>query len=262
MLWPGPRRALRYPGLDLSVETQGETMMARRWAIGTLTIALLLAPTVTWAVATLTFLSPPGGGGTLSYGGTDGVDPLVGTNILIGTVTGAGTPLESGTSLFCFPACELDFTTGANTLESPVYAWAAGGTFTLTGDLYTAPGGGGTQIVNDGTLISGAWTSPVAGVPALSTIVISGFGSDTKDPDLLAFFGITNTGFSFFDQEFASGFAPTGSGSFSGTVTSAAIINTASEPGTLLLMGLGLVGLGAAFRRRTGRPSVDLGAHG
>jgi hypothetical protein len=227
-------------------------MRVRRWGIWAVALVVLTAPGAAWAVATLTFLGGPGG--TLSYGGLDLVDPLLGADVAISTVVGSGTPANPGVTLFCSPACDLDFATGANTAEGAVYTWAAGGSFTLSGDLWTGPGGTGTHVTLGGseTLVSGTWTSPIVGV-AGGGISVTGFGSDTKSPTLLAYYGITNTAFEFFNNEIAAAFAPgspTGTGAFSASVTTATIVNTAAEPGQLFLLGVGLAGVGILARRR------------
>jgi hypothetical protein len=60
----------------------------------------------------------PVAGGTLSYGGEGGA--LVGTHTGFHLVTGAATPANNGALLQC-ASCNLDFTTGANLTEGPVY---------------------------------------------------------------------------------------------------------------------------------------------
>ena len=229
--------------------------MVRRWAIWMLTLAVLAAPAAAWAVSSLTFFWNPllgPNGGTLSY---DGSTSLVGTDIKIATVFGLGTPAESGTTLFCDPVCDLDFTTGANILEPGVsYTWAAGGTFTITGNLET----GANVPVASGVLLTGAFTGPVTGLGGGSGILVTGFGVDTKLPALLAFYGIGNQNFEFSDVELAAGFAPAGDGSFSASVTTAQIVNSATEPGQLFVLGVGLAGVGVLARRRlTGRGPED-----
>jgi hypothetical protein len=235
--------------------------MARRWTIWAVLVVVLAAPAGAWAVPSLTFIGSVllAGGGSLSYGGTDFVDPLVGVDIVIQSVTGGGTPSNSGDTLYCFPACDLDFTTGANLTEPGsfpgAYAWAGGGTFTLGGSLYNDPGGAGGLVVSSSTLVSGTWLSPVSGFAAGSTFSMSGGGFDTKDPTLLAHYGIGNTAFVFGNTEIAGLFTPNLiTKAFTADVDTASIINTAAEPGQLLLLGVGLAGVGILARRRfTGR---------
>jgi hypothetical protein len=223
-------------------------MMARRWTIWAVLVVVLAAPAGAWAVPSLTFFWNPllgANGGTLSYGGTDGVDPLVGSSIKISEVFGLGTPTESGTTLFCDPACTLSFTTGPSITEGAIYTWAAGGTFTITGNLET----GANVLVASGTLLTGSFDTTITGL-AGPGILVTGFGTDAKDPDLLAFYGIGNTAFEFSDVELAGPFAPALNGSFSTAVTTVQVINTAAEPGQLLLLGVGLAGVGILARRR------------
>jgi hypothetical protein len=74
---------------------------------------------VAHAVPAITFDNmAPVAGGTLSYGGEGGA--LVGTHTGFHLVTGAATPANNGALLQC-ASCNLDFTTGANLTEGPVY---------------------------------------------------------------------------------------------------------------------------------------------
>lgn len=234
--------------------------MARRW-MSWLALGLVVAlPAGAWAVPTLSF-DQLVDAGTLSYDGTGG--SLVGTGIRFDSVTGAGTPLSPGVTLYCHPSpCLLGFTTGVNTDEPDgadvTYEWAGGGSFTLIGGLNTVSDGTGTQVVAGGsTLLGGTWDSPVVGVvvtPPIGspTLFVVGSGADTKHASLAAYFGVPVT-FQFSNTEISGAFAAGGSGSFSVGVSDADIVNTAvPEAGTAWLLGSSLVALGIASRRRRG----------
>ncbi len=63
-------------------------------------------------------------GGSLSYNGTGGA--LIGTDISFDLVQGIDTPSEAGTELDCI-GCLLNFETGTNLSEGPLYQWRGGG---------------------------------------------------------------------------------------------------------------------------------------
>ena len=63
-------------------------------------------------------------GGSLSYNGAGGA--LTGTDIRFGLVRGTETPSEAGTELDCI-GCLLNFETGTNLSEGPLYQWRGGG---------------------------------------------------------------------------------------------------------------------------------------
>jgi hypothetical protein len=194
--------------------------------------------------ATITFAGGPGG--TVVYGGAGG--PLTGTAIDISFITGADVP--SPGVLTC--DCELDFTTGANTSEGPIpptWTFAGGGTFVISGDAFD-----GATLVASGDLLTGTFTaspSPPTVTGAGVLLLVNGFGVDTKDPDLLAHFGLSGSpAFSFANADIA--LSPTlTTEAFSGTVVSATVVNQSVPDGgsTIAALGLALVGLGMLRRR-------------
>ena len=189
--------------------------------------------------------------GTLTYNGTGG--PLVGTGITFQTISPSladPPPFNAGTDLVC-GGCTLTFSTGANVTEGPgVWTWASGGTFTLTG---TIPGIG---IVVPSVILSGTFTENPSATLVAGTLIFGGGGIDFKAPELVMFyFGLIappppdNMIFMFSNTEITATPTVGGNGSLSALVTEADITNRLPEPGSALLLLLGLGSL-AAYRRR------------
>lgn len=181
--------------------------------------------------------------GTLSYDGNGGA--LIGSGIDFVSLLATDTPSNNGTILSCI-GCELNFTTGNNISEGPLaWTFAGGGSLTITGTL--TDGGG---FSTSGTLVSGSF-SQVGVLGINNTIVMTGLGVDTKDTDLLDFFGLSDSVFEFASTNISLANAVIGpNGGFFGTVTNADFDNTVPEPAISALVGLGLLGVGLARRRR------------
>jgi hypothetical protein len=162
---------------------------------------------------------------------------LVGTNIIFDTVIGVDTTANDGVA-YQIVGGDLDFTTGPNTSEGAFYTFASGGTFTLSGTVRRPD----LSIVASGVLLSGSFVgeSIVLGLGGGNGL-FSGVGIDTKNPDLLAEYGITATLFDFANTEI--GFAVAGleaDGGFVAEVRDADLTNTARVPEGGI--GIGLLG--------------------
>jgi hypothetical protein len=211
------------------------------------------------AIAVLTF-DQTVDGGTIEYSG--GGDFVTGTNVAFDLLVATATPLNAGT--YGCSGCLLNFTTGANTSNTVLvagtrnYTWAGGGSFVLTGTVFNPAD---LSVIASGTLLTGSFNSAqglsvVLGTANDDIINFIGQGTDTKHPDLLAFFGIDpDSPFNYSNFE-GSGQGTVGAGgSFNGVVDEADLINTESpdevpEPASALLLLLGLGSIAAARMRR------------
>jgi hypothetical protein len=214
--------------------------MTKRFGVLT---GLLLLPSVALAIPSIVFDTVPGGaGGTLTYDGAGG--PAIGTGIVFVNLSGVDTPANVGVTLDCV-GCTLAFTTGANLNEGPSWLWAGGGSFTLTGSVPALGLGAGT------VLLTGSFTATV-NTPGLAgtdpNALFIAIGTDTKDLTLASFYGL-GPDFTFANTEIALGTFTSDpvTGAFTAVPNQADLINIAPvpEPMTALLLGLGLLGLGA-----------------
>ena len=239
-------------------------------------LSLLLTIIFIFTLASITLALPvnidfatgtTGAGGTIVYAG--GANPLVGTDINIGRVTGNGTPSKAGVTLlvsytitpnlspppaFFYTHGDLDFTTGNfKSYNGGVYTFGPGGSVQIDGGLVNEAGNaflgstGAESILLTGSLVTATYNQNIG---AISLTVL--FGTDTKNSDLLDFYGYPhNQPFNFNATVFAGSTTGNG-GAFRTEATGSTDVQNipAPEPATMLLLGSGLLGMGVYARRR------------
>jgi IPTL-CTERM motif len=152
-------------------------------------LLLMLAGRAPAATPVIDFNSAPGGG-TVSYAG--GASPVIGSNIAIDTVLGVNTPLHAATTHAVVNGI-LTFTSGPFvSFNNNVYTFGPGGnaSFTITGAV---PDAG----IADTTLLTGELSEVTVDISSNTVLLFTASGSDTKDADLVAYFGIVTTAFVF-----------------------------------------------------------------
>lgn len=131
--------------------------------------------------------------GTISYAG--GAAPLIGLGIDVDSIIGVTTPVNNGVELTCF-GCVLTFTTGGST-GSTANTWnfGPGGFITLIGGVDM----NGNDIQDGGDIPAGSvlFSGPFVGTTLVQRFtgsfrLLAGAFEDTKDPALLAYFGLSN----------------------------------------------------------------------
>jgi hypothetical protein len=185
----------------------------------------------------------------ISYAGSS--SPLVGINLKVVSVKGVDTPKNANVP---FPVDGLlNFTTGAST---GLWTWEGvpSSSISLSGSVPDISGAGPN-------LLSGTFgTATVAYIGGAFPFHISGASFyDLKDSTLLTFFGLPTNApdgsrqyySGNFNISFDAPFTTTGAAFTSDNVVSGNLRNVVPEPGTLLLLGTAMTGLGlVGFRRK------------
>jgi len=227
-----------------------------------LALAFLLAPMVALAdaVPMLDFGITAPTAGTISYDGNGG--PLIGSGISVDSVVGLNTPLNSGVTLTIAGGI-LNFTTGGLTgATSDTWSFGGGGNsfISITGSCTTPEGAAIPSCFSEDIRLNGA---PWLLWGGFGNATVTTFGDtfkiasasfyDYKCWDLLAFFGLGDYAFAPLGGNFNISFNAAGvpPGAFASTVVlSGDVVNTVPEPGTLALLGTGLLSIAGLVRRK------------
>jgi len=206
------------------------------------------------AVPTLEFTIPSQINTTVSYDGSLG-GALMGGSITVSSVTGTGTPSNSGVTATCV-LCTLSFSTGGLTSTTATsWIFGGGGSITLTGGVDFSDA---TDIATGTLLFSGSWSPSPTVLASGATLKISAASFlDTKNAALRAYFGIPDGSALFGDLGLVFSGAGSPPGGFASTsITGGLVTNAVSEPPVIALFGAMLVGLGIWGRkiRERGRP--------
>ena len=226
--------------------TVGTRQAAKLFKLAAVIVALFgLSAVPAAAVTTIDFSGS--GSGTVSWAG--GSSPLVGSGIVITSVSGSAGLANSPTPHIVTSGV-LSFTTGAYTgLGSDgFYNFAAGGSLTITGGVPDANIAAGSVLLS--AVNVAAQFNPSYGPSGFQFNMTIPFGTDTKNPDLLSYFGLTPSNIFTFSGTLTGPAASAGLGGFTASVRSADVLNAVPTPSSLLLLGSALLGVGLMVSRK------------
>src|SRR4249920_1180442 len=156
-------------------------------AMGLWVMGLLVAPAAMAVELDFNISAPTSG--TISYGGGGGA--LIGSNIEVDNVVGLSTPANANVTSVCI-SCLLNFNSGALTGSGPQnggwWSFGLGGTISITGGVQLQ---GGTDISLGSTLLTGSFNNAFVQDLGSQFKVTFGSFSDTKNADLLSYYGLT-----------------------------------------------------------------------
>lgn len=194
--------------------------------------------------------------GTISYDGTG--SRLIGSNIEVDDVVGLSTPANANVTSLCL-SCVLNFNSGSLTSaggpppsgnNNGWWRFGSGGSITITGGVQLQ---GSPDIPVGATLLSGTFDNAFVQDLGASFKVTFGSFTDTKHPDLLAYYGLAPSPFEgALTLLFGSVNAGVGEVFTSTSVFSGSVANTPVPlPAAVWLFGSGVVAL-VGFARRNG----------
>lgn len=213
-------------------------------------MAVMLTPVSSHAIPEVDFNIVAPTTGSISYAGSGG--SLVGSAIEVDSLVGLDTALHNFVTATCV-ACVLDFSTGpltGTTGDSWAFGGGLGSFITITGglDFLDAP-----DVPTGTVLMSGSFGDATVLKIGTTFTIAGGSFFDTKHAAILGYYGFDPLApfIGGFNISFnASAFPPDAFAS--SIVLSGDVVNWAvPEPGTILLLGSGLIGLASWRVRRT-----------